>query len=98
MAKRLGLIGLIAAIAAVSAAFSPGSAAEFSWQLTPTGSTARLRGATVVAVHAWQVPPPLVTPADLAPTSRLDFVALATDASRAAEQFVQRFVDVSWTT
>ena len=49
MAKRLALIGLVVAIAAVSAAFSPGQAADFSWQLSPTGSTARLRGLSVVS-------------------------------------------------
>ena len=49
MAKRLALVGLLVAIAAVSAAFSPGKAAEFSWQLTPTGSTARLRGLSAVS-------------------------------------------------
>lgn len=49
MVKRLGLIGLVVAIAAVSAAFSPGNASEFSWQLTPTGSSARLRGLSAVS-------------------------------------------------
>ena len=49
MAKRLALIGLVVAIAAVSAAFSPGQAADFSWELSPTGSTARLRGLSVVS-------------------------------------------------
>ena len=49
MAKRLALIGLVVAIAAVSAAFSPGKAADFSWQLSPTGSAARLRGLSAVS-------------------------------------------------
>jgi photosystem II stability/assembly factor-like uncharacterized protein len=47
--KRVALAGLVLAIAAVSLAFSPSKAADFSWQLTPTGSTARLRGLSAVS-------------------------------------------------
>jgi photosystem II stability/assembly factor-like uncharacterized protein len=46
--RRLSLLLGLVAVAAVSMAVSGGSH-EYSWQLTPTGSTARLRGLSVVS-------------------------------------------------
>ena len=43
------MIAVVLALAATSLAFAPGSQNDFSWQLTPTGSTARLRGLSVVS-------------------------------------------------
>ena len=49
MLRRISLILVVLALAATSLAFAPGSQNDFSWQLTPTGSTARLRGLSVVS-------------------------------------------------
>ena len=49
MLRRISLILVVLALAATSLAFSPGSQNDFGWQLTPTGSTARLRGLSVVS-------------------------------------------------
>ena len=49
MPRRISLILVVLALAATSLAFAPGSKNDFSWQLTPTGSTARLRGLSVVS-------------------------------------------------
>jgi photosystem II stability/assembly factor-like uncharacterized protein len=48
VAKRLALLIGLVAVATVSMAASGGNH-EYSWQLTPTGSTARLRGLSVVS-------------------------------------------------
>jgi photosystem II stability/assembly factor-like uncharacterized protein len=47
MLKRTSLIVIVVALAATSLAFA--GSQQFSWQLTPTGSTARLRGLSVVS-------------------------------------------------
>ena len=49
MLRRISLILVVLALAATSLAFAPGSQNDFSWQLTPTGSSARLRGLSVVS-------------------------------------------------
>ena len=49
MPRRISLVVVVLALAATSLAFAPGSQNDFSWQLTPTGSTARLRGLSVVS-------------------------------------------------
>ncbi len=49
MLRRISLILVVLALAATSLAFAPGSQNDFSWQLTPSGSTARLRGLSVVS-------------------------------------------------
>ena len=52
MAKRIFLVAGLVALAATSLAFAGGG--SLSWQLTPTGSTARLRGLSAVnAKVAW---------------------------------------------
>ncbi|HKG09594.1 MAG TPA: hypothetical protein VKB07_03415 [Gaiellaceae bacterium] len=48
MAKRLALLIGLVAVATVSMAASGGNQ-QYSWQLTPTGSAARLRGLSVVS-------------------------------------------------
>ena len=48
MAKRLALLIGLVAVATASMAASGGNH-EYSWQLTPTGSSARLRGLSVVS-------------------------------------------------
>jgi photosystem II stability/assembly factor-like uncharacterized protein len=47
--RRISLILVVLGLAATSLAFAPGSQNDFSWQLSPTGSTARLRGLSVVS-------------------------------------------------
>jgi photosystem II stability/assembly factor-like uncharacterized protein len=47
--KRILLLVAALTLAATSVAFTPSGHREFSWQLTPTGSTARLRGLSVVS-------------------------------------------------
>jgi photosystem II stability/assembly factor-like uncharacterized protein len=47
--RRISIIVVVLALAATSLAFAPGRQTDFSWQLTPTGSTARLRGLSVVS-------------------------------------------------
>lgn len=49
MLRRISPIVVVLALAATSLAFAPGGKTDFSWQLTPTGSTARLRGLSVVS-------------------------------------------------
>lgn len=49
MLRRISLIAVVLALAATSLAFAPGGPTDFSWQLTPTDSTARLRGLSVVS-------------------------------------------------
>lgn len=51
MAKRLSLLGVVLAVAVVSLAFSSHRGPEYSWELKPTGSQARLRGLSVVSSH-----------------------------------------------
>jgi photosystem II stability/assembly factor-like uncharacterized protein len=47
--RRISLLVVVLALAATSLAFAPAGKTDFSWQLTPTGSTARLRGLSVVS-------------------------------------------------
>jgi photosystem II stability/assembly factor-like uncharacterized protein len=47
--RRISLILVVLALAATSLAFAPGSQNDFGWQLSPTGSPARLRGLSVVS-------------------------------------------------
>ncbi len=47
--RRISLVVVVFALAATSLAFAPAAKTEFSWQLTPTGSSARLRGLSVVS-------------------------------------------------
>ncbi len=49
MAKRISLLGVVLAVAVVSLAFTSGDSRDYSWELSPTGSTARLRGLSVVS-------------------------------------------------
>ncbi len=49
MLRRISLIAVVLALAATSLAFAPGGRTDLSWQLTPTGSSARLRGLSVVS-------------------------------------------------
>ncbi len=49
MLRRISLIAVVLALAATSLAFAPGGKTDFSWQLSPTGSSARLRGLSVVS-------------------------------------------------
>jgi photosystem II stability/assembly factor-like uncharacterized protein len=53
--KRILLLVAALALAGTSVAFTPSSGQrEFNWQLTPTGSTARLRGLSAVSASvAW---------------------------------------------
>jgi photosystem II stability/assembly factor-like uncharacterized protein len=52
--KRIVLLALALALAATSFAFTTTPRREFSWELTPTGSTARLRGLSAVSAStAW---------------------------------------------
>lgn len=48
MAKRIPLLVAVFTLVATSLAFAAGGERDLSWQLTPTGSTARLRGLSVV--------------------------------------------------
>jgi photosystem II stability/assembly factor-like uncharacterized protein len=47
--KRISLVVVVLALAGTSLAFAPAGSRDFSWQLTPTGSTARLRGLSAVS-------------------------------------------------
>ena len=49
MPRRISLLVVVLALAATSLAFAPGGRTDFGWQLTPTGSSARLRGLSVVS-------------------------------------------------
>lgn len=51
---------------------------------------ARLRGARVVALHAWEVP--LAAP-DVSPAPQLDVAGLVTDLHESAQQLVTSLVD-----
>ena len=54
MLKRISLVLIVLALAATSLAFAPAKNRDLSWQLTPTGSTARLRGLSAVSERvAW---------------------------------------------
>jgi photosystem II stability/assembly factor-like uncharacterized protein len=54
VAKRISLLVAVFALAATSLAFSSGSRDDLAWQLTPTGSAARLRGLSAVSERvAW---------------------------------------------
>jgi photosystem II stability/assembly factor-like uncharacterized protein len=48
VAKRIGLLTALAALVVTSMAVASGGGKTLSWQLTPTGSTARLRGLSAV--------------------------------------------------
>jgi photosystem II stability/assembly factor-like uncharacterized protein len=48
MAKRVAVLVAVFSLAATSMALASGGGRDLSWQLTPTGSTARLRGLSVV--------------------------------------------------
>jgi photosystem II stability/assembly factor-like uncharacterized protein len=47
--RRISLVVVVLALAATSLAFAPGRQTDLTWQLTPTGSSARLRGLSVVS-------------------------------------------------
>jgi photosystem II stability/assembly factor-like uncharacterized protein len=49
MAKRVAVLVAVFSLAATSLAFASGGSRDYGWQLTPTGSTARLRGLSVVS-------------------------------------------------
>jgi photosystem II stability/assembly factor-like uncharacterized protein len=50
----MGLIGVVLVLAATSLAFAPASTREYAWELTPTGSSARLRGLSAISGNvAW---------------------------------------------
>jgi photosystem II stability/assembly factor-like uncharacterized protein len=49
MAKRISLLIAVFTLAATSLAFASGGERDLRWQLTPTGSAARLRGLSVVS-------------------------------------------------
>jgi photosystem II stability/assembly factor-like uncharacterized protein len=52
--RRIPLVGGALALAALSLGFAAGGAPSYDWQLTPTGSTARLRGLSAVSAKiAW---------------------------------------------
>ena len=54
MLKRISLLAAALTLVATSLAFSSGSNQSYSWQLTPTGSTASLRGLSAVSEQvAW---------------------------------------------
>lgn len=48
MLKRVSLLAVVFALVATSLAFASGGSRDYGWQLTPTGSAARLRGLSVV--------------------------------------------------
>ncbi len=48
MAKRIGLLAALFALGASSMAVASGGSRDYGWELTPTGSAARLRGLSVV--------------------------------------------------
>jgi photosystem II stability/assembly factor-like uncharacterized protein len=47
--RRVALLVGLVAVAVVSLAFTSGGSRQYSWELSPTGSTARLRGLSVVS-------------------------------------------------
>jgi photosystem II stability/assembly factor-like uncharacterized protein len=49
MAKRVAVLVAVFTLAATSMALASGGGRDLGWQLTPTGSTARLRGLSVVS-------------------------------------------------
>src|SRR5918999_293680 len=49
MAKRVAVLVAVFSLAATSLAFASGGSRDYGWQLTPTGSAARLRGLSVVS-------------------------------------------------
>jgi photosystem II stability/assembly factor-like uncharacterized protein len=49
MAKRISLLVAVFTLVATSLAFASGGDRDLSWELTPTGSAARLRGLSVVS-------------------------------------------------
>jgi photosystem II stability/assembly factor-like uncharacterized protein len=49
MAKRVAVLVAVFSLAATSLAVASGGSRDLGWQLTPTGSTARLRGLSVVS-------------------------------------------------
>jgi photosystem II stability/assembly factor-like uncharacterized protein len=52
--KRISLLAMVLALGGTSLAFAPAGSPDLSWQLTPTGSTARLRGLSAVSASvAW---------------------------------------------
>ena len=54
MAKRISLVVAVLTLVATSLAFASGGRKDYSWQLTPTGSTASLRGLSAVSENvAW---------------------------------------------
>lgn len=54
MAKRISLFVAVSTLVATSLAFASGGSRDYSWQLTPTGSTASLRGLSAVSEKvAW---------------------------------------------
>jgi photosystem II stability/assembly factor-like uncharacterized protein len=54
MAKRISLLVAVLSLAATSVALASGASRDYSWQLTPTGSTASLRGLSAVSERvAW---------------------------------------------
>ena len=54
MLTRISLLVAVLSLVVTSLAFAGGASRDLSWQLTPTGSTARLRGLTAVSANvAW---------------------------------------------
>jgi photosystem II stability/assembly factor-like uncharacterized protein len=52
--KRISLVVAVSTVVATSLAFASGGNRDYSWQLTPTGSTASLRGLSAVSERvAW---------------------------------------------
>jgi photosystem II stability/assembly factor-like uncharacterized protein len=52
--KRISLLVVTLAVAGMSLAFAPAGGRDYAWELTPTGSTARLRGLSAVSADvAW---------------------------------------------
>jgi photosystem II stability/assembly factor-like uncharacterized protein len=49
MAKRVAVLVAVFSLAATSLALASGGSRDYGWQLTPTGSAARLRGLSVVS-------------------------------------------------
>jgi photosystem II stability/assembly factor-like uncharacterized protein len=47
--RRISLLAVVLALAGTSLAFAPAGNRDFAWQLTPTGSTARLRGLSAIS-------------------------------------------------
>ena len=54
MLKRVSLLLAMLAVAGISPGFGPAHEQKYTWELTPTGSTARLRGLSAVSARvAW---------------------------------------------